>query len=183
MAETDSELDEILFGIKHEISKQMNVLKKAAQTVFASHAEPDVYDVYDRVRETYEYRRRGDGEYGGTTGIANPDTYDVEVVQNAEGFEMTIISNLRGNPMYQHTEGWDPGNITDIIETGRGYHWKSYGHLPGSTIYTTYEAAGHPLPRPWMEKSGDDFVDNNLAEIIDLALKNYLGTDSTTVGG
>lgn len=166
----DAELDKILGEIRKGIVQAMHEVERSSRDIFAEHAEEDVYKPYDDVRETYQYERRGKGPGG----IQNPDTYEVKV--DDKDLSMSITSNLKGNPMYADCyDGWDSGYITDIIESGVGYHWKTLGPLPGSSIYTTYEAAGHPLARPWMEKSGDDFVDNLLIPMIDLKMSQLLG--------
>lgn len=165
----DAELEKIINEVKAGIISAMHELDLPSRAIFAQKAEDFVYAPYDAVRETSGYIRREDGPGG----IKNPDTYETKI--DSDELTMTIISNLKGNPEYQYSEGWDPGFITDIIESGVGYHWKSYGPLPGSSIYTTYEAAGNPLKRPWMEKSGDIFVDELLIPAIDIKMKQILG--------
>lgn len=167
MAEYDLDLANIVNGIKHEIHMQMVNLIPAAKTSFAQGAKNYVLDYY--IPTKYK-RRTENGPYEGTTGIGDTESYDVAV--DPQELSMTVMSNVTGNPRYSvGTDGWNSGNITEIIESGRGYNWKR------SEIYALQ------IPRPWMERSGDEFVENVLTEFIDMALKNYLGTDSTTVGG
>lgn len=167
----DEELAGIINAIYAAINAAMHETENACKTTFAQTADNVVYPAYDDVRCTEGYVRRGSGSYGGTTGIANPDTYEVQYGD----LEMTIISNLVGNPMYNDSDGWDPGNITEIIESGTGYHWVSRGRIPGACIKRHYEDAGNPLARPWMDKAGDEFADNALMPMIDIALSNLLG--------
>lgn len=158
----DAELEKIINEVKAGIVSAMHELDLPSRSIFAQKAEDFVYAPYDAVRETYEYTRREDGPGG----IKNPDTYETKIDSNE--LTMTIISNLKGNPEYEPprhgSEGWDSGNITDIIEEGTGYHWR------GSTIYKR-----EPFPRPWMEKSGDIFVDELLIPAIDIKMKQILG--------
>lgn len=149
----DLEFNSILFSIKNEIAHQMIKYGPACRTVFATHAENEVLGAYNPT----VYERRGPG--GG--GIEDERSYEVTV--DAQELTMTIESTATGNPLYEKTDGWDPGYITDIIESGDGYNWKH------SDIYL------EKLPRPWMEEAGNDFVDNVLMPMIDLAMKQLLG--------
>lgn len=153
----DSELSGIITAIKDEIKYTMIRQIEPCRQMFAKYAENEVLDKYDP--KTYE-RRSENGAYNGTTGIADERSYEITV----DGLDMTIESCVQGNPRYENSkDGWDPGDITNIIESGNGYNWKN------SEIYK------HPMPRPWMDKAGDDFVDNLLAPMIDIALTKLLG--------
>lgn len=88
-------------------------------------------------------------------GIA--DTWNYEVY--SEKLKLRLVNNTKGNINYQWTQGWDVGYITDIIESGQGYHWK------GSDIYQMN------LARPFMEDGLDDFVDSYLIPKLDQLLK------------
>ena len=158
----DAELEKIISEVKSGIASVLHELDLPSRAIFAEKAEEFVYVPYDAIRKTSLYQRRGEGPGG----IKNPDTYETKIDDSA--LTMTIISNLRGNPEYEpprhNSEGWDSGNITEIIEEGIGYHWT------GSTIYQE-----EPFPRPWMEKSGDIFVDELLIPAIDIKMKQILG--------
>ena len=150
----DLEFNTILMAIKNAIGTQMIKQAPICRTMFAAHAENDVLDAY--VPTQYERR----GKSGG--GIEDERSYEVTV--DVPNLSMTIESTATGNPRYEKgTDGWDPGYITDIIESGDGYNWKH------SDIYK------EKYPRPWMQEAGDDFVDNLLMPMIDLAMDNLLG--------
>lgn len=154
----DQELQKIVDAITRTISKTMRDSKEACKTMFAQHADNDVLDHY---YPTQYVRRSENGPYGGTTGIADEKSYEVHV----KGLEMTIENKTKGNPRYKTgTDGWDSGNITEIIENGVGYNWRN------SEIYRI-----SPFPRPYMEEAGNDFVDNLLIPMVDIAMKNLLG--------
>lgn len=153
----DLELSRILMDIKNEIRMTMLRNMDSCRKVFAQHAENDVLDMY---APAVYVRRSENGAYNGTTGIADEKSYEITV----QDLTMTIESCVQGNPRYENSkDGWDPGDITGIIESGHGYNWKN------SEIYR------NPIPRPWMEQAGDDFVDNLLGPMIDIALTNLLG--------
>ena len=119
-------------------------------------AEINVYGAYTPA----EYERRGAD--GG--GIADKDNYEVhtDALQRSDtAFTagMRLYNNTKGNLKYQWSEGWDDDFITDIIESGHGYHWKR------SEIYQMN------LPRPFMEQGLDDFVDGYLTQKLDELLR------------
>lgn len=149
----DLEFNSILFSIKNEIAHQMIKYGSACVANTVLHAENEVLGAYNPT----VYERRGPG--GG--GIEDERSYEVTV--DAQELTMTIESTATGNPLYEKTDGWNPGYITDIIESGDGYNWKH------SDIYL------ERLPRPWMEEAGNDFVDNLLMPMIDIAMKQLLG--------
>lgn len=153
----DLELSRIIFDIKNEIKYTMIKQIEPCRKMFAQHAQNDVLDKY---APTGYMRRSEDGAYNGTTGVADEKSYEVTV----NDLSMKIESCVQGNPRYENSrDGWDPGDITGIIESGRGYNWKN------SVIYKT------GMPRPWMEEAGDDFADNLLMPMIDIALTKLLG--------
>ena len=152
----DLEFNSILHAIKSEIGMQMVKLAPTCRTVFATHAKNDVLDAY--VPTVYERR----GPDGG--GIEDEKSYEITV--DVPELTMTIESTATGNPRYEKTDGWDPGYITDIIESGEGYNWKH------SEIYL------EKTPRPWMEEAGNDFVDNVLSFYIDGAMAKLLGAEA-----
>lgn len=152
----DPEFNAILNAIRNEIGMQLVKTAPICRTMFATHAENEVLDKYDNT----VYERRG--KSGG--GIEDEKSYEITV--DVPNLTMTIESTATGNPRYEKTDGWDPGYITDIIESGEGYNWKH------SVIFR------EQIPRPWMEEAGDDFVDNVLPDYIDGALKKLLGTEA-----
>ena len=155
----DLEFNSILLAIKNEIGMQLIKTAPICRTVFATHAENDVL-AEDKYVPT-KYKRRGAD--GG--GIEDEKSYEITV--DVPNLEMTIESTATGNPRYAGSrDGWDPGYITDIIESGDGYRWKD------SEIFQ------ERIPRPWMDEAGDDFVDNVLPIYIDGALKRLLGTEA-----
>lgn len=169
----DAEFQSILSAIKKEIAWTMSKQIEACRTTFATHAANEVlgakFDGYspniagDDTDEEKQYIRRSEnGPWGGTYGVADERSYEVTVDWN--DLSMNIESTVQGNPRYSRSDGWDSGNITDILEGGSGYHWKH------SEMYKH-----QPVPRPWMEQAGDDFVDNLLGPMIDIALTNLLG--------
>lgn len=157
----DLEFNSILLAIKNEIGMQLVKTAPMCRTMFATHAVNDVLEKYDAT----QYERRGSG--GG--GIEDEKSYEVTV--NVPELTMTIESTATGNPRYEKTDGYDPGYITDIIESGEGYNWKR------SVIYK------EKLPRPWMEEAGDDFVDNLLPIYLDGAMARLLGTEAVKNNG
>lgn len=152
----DLEFNSILHAIRNEIGMQLVKTAPICRTVFATHAENDVLHEYVPT----EYERRG------TNGGGVEDEKSYEITVDVPNLEMTIESTVTGNPRYAASDGWDPGYITDIIESGDGYHWRR------SEIFQ------ESIPRPWMDKAGDDFVDNVLPIYIDGALKRLLGTEA-----
>lgn len=153
----DEELAEIIQAIENAITHTMISLVQPCKMMFATYAGNEVLSAYKPTEYT---RRSEEGSYNGTYGVADEKSYEITV----EGTSMTIESTVQGNPRYAGTDGWDSGNITDIIEGGSGYHWRH------SEIYRR-----QPVPRPWMDKAGDDFADNMLMPMVDAAIMNILG--------
>lgn len=159
----DQELQGIVAAIKNEIGYTMIKQMEPCRTIFAQYAQNEVLDKYKPEQYIRRSGENGAGPYEGTTGVADKRSYEITV--NNSDLTMTIESTVQGNPRYEGTrDGWDPGDITDIIESGKGYNWKD------SKIY-----GWQPYPRPWMDKAGDDFVDNLLGPMIDIALTKLLG--------
>lgn len=167
----DAELQRIITSVKNEIAMTMINNMDACRKMFATHASnavfggtPDKDDMApeEMIGSNKYISRTAYGPYGGTYGVGDERSYEVTVDRG--GLSMNIESTVQGNPRYADSEGWDSGNITDILEGGSGYHWTH------SWIY-----GSQPYPRPWMEQAGDDFVDNLLGPMIDIALTNLLG--------
>ncbi len=105
-----------------------------------------VENVYSAYYPEKYVRRRSNG------GLSDPENYTV-----TEGkLSLSLINETPGNSEYADSEGWDSGPITDIIESGSGYHWTN------SKIYNL-----QPYPRPFMEQALDTFVDEYLIPTID----------------
>ena len=122
-----------------------DALREEVSTIVIAEAEAsaqeNVYDAYDPDK----YIRR--------ESLLDDESYTSVV----NGNELTLYAHVDGNPMYRGTDGWDPGDITEIIERGYRYHWKN------SRIFK-----GQPYPRPWMDKA----IENGLADgQIELALE------------
>lgn len=158
----DQELQGIVAAIKNEIGYTMIKQMEPCRTIFAQYAQNEVLDKYVPMGYIRRSGEDGAGPYAGTTGVADKRSYEI-TVDNSD-LTMTIESTVQGNPRYENSQdGWDPGDITNIIESGKGYNWKR------SEIYKQM------IPRPWMDKAGDDFVDNLLGPMIDIALTKLLG--------
>lgn len=104
-------------------------------------AERRVYDVYTPIPDGYERRETDDG-------LKDPMNYKFY----SGDMEVGVENVTKGNSAYDDTDGWDPGYIADIIESGHGYHWKH------SRIYT------QALARPFMQPGMEDFVNSGDAD-------------------
>ena len=127
-----------------DLENKIDSFMKAADTkeliakMFAKEAKENVY-WYDNT----EYERRG--KEGGLEDYRNYDVIDGEAKMSL------IISNeTKGNPRYADMfgGGYDPGYITDIIESGNGYWWEH------SKIYK------EKTPRPFMDIAADNIMDD-----------------------
>lgn len=99
-------------------------------------AQVNVYDKY----EPTEYQRRGDDG-----GVLDEDCYRTSTEHGYDELTLRLDALNYGNSRYSSwgdhpSQGWDSGKITNIIESGRGYHWT------GSKIYQM-----QPFPRPFLE--------------------------------
>lgn len=101
-----------------------------------SAARTNVYDAYDRTVYNPRYSFLRDEEY------------------SVSASNMTLeIDNLTKGNASQPGEGYDRGEIGDLITQGVGYHWRS------SAIYNSM-----PFPRPWMEPGLQDSIRDKSAE-------------------
>lgn len=165
----DTELQSIIQAIKNEIQYTMIRNLDACRKVFATTAANEIFGGEQDGGPSEEDLAAGNkyisrtlhGAFNGTYGVGDERSYEVTV---GKDLSMTIESTVQGNPRYARSQGWDPGNITDIIEGGSGYHWEH------SAIYLA-----QPVPRPWMDKAGEEFAENLLMPMIDIALTNLLG--------
>ena len=100
---------------------------------------PSQYDVPE-----YPISRRYDND-----GLMDPDNYPVT---NPDKMTMEVSNETKGNLYWRPpmSEGWDPGYINDIIESGDGYNWQN------SLIYN------FNIPRPFMAEAVDMFTDRTL---------------------
>lgn len=147
----DAELEKILKGLETTIKQQLDALKPDFADAMAKYGSKIVYKGY--TPKMYKRRKEAGG-------IADPANYEV----TRKDLTLTVTNETTGNSMYDQTDGWDPGYITDIIESGSGYHWR------GSEIYQN-----QPWPRPFMEETGDRFFDTVLAPTLDAVISDYLG--------
>ncbi len=96
-------------------------------------------NVYAKYTPTM-YERRGDDG-----GLSDEDCYRTSTEQGYSTVTLRLENLAYGNARYaswgrRPSQGIDPGKITNIIESGNGYHWT------GSRIYQM-----QPFPRPFME--------------------------------
>lgn len=143
------EFENIVKGIETDIQAlltRFDVQEEFKESVSRA-AEKNVYGAYAPT----QYTRRG------ADGMGIADTWNYEV--SADKLSLKLVNNTKGNHIYAWTQGWDSGYITDIIESGHGYHWKR------SEIYQTN------LARPFMEEGLNDFVDRYLIPRLDELLK------------
>ena len=150
----DAELDKIVKGIKTAIAQQLEAIKPDFADAMAKYGSKKVYKAYVSTAKK-KYQRRGV-----SGGLADPSNYEV----SRKGLTLTVINNTTGNSAYENSDGWDEDYITDIIESGSGYHWRN------SEIYQN-----QPWERPFMEETGDQFVDTVLAPTLDAVISEYLG--------
>lgn len=109
---------------------------------------------WDLVYEKYEPTQYDEPGYPTSRrydngGLMDPDNYPVT---NPDKMTMEVANETKGNPYWRPpmSEGWDPGYINDIIESGDGYNWQ------GSVIYN------FNIPRPFMAEAVDMFTDRTL---------------------
>ena len=101
--------------------------------------ETNVYDKYQSTAKVPYIRRGNDG------GLSDEDCYFTSTEQGHNEVTLRLDNLAYGNRRYASwgenpSEGFDAGKITNIIESGRGYHWRN------SKIYKSM-----PYPRPFME--------------------------------
>lgn len=153
----DAEFQNIIDGLKARIESHLDSLKKDFSENMALVGSDMIHDESKGGYVSHAenpYMNRGSG------GLSDPKNYEV----TRDGMTLTVVNNTKGNPAYSGSDGWDSGYITDIIEGGSGYHWKN------SEIYQN-----EPWPRPFMEETGDMFVDTVLIPTLDAVVAEYLG--------
>lgn len=140
-------------AIVHRIETDIQALLEKYEThdaLMEKISESAVRNVYDTYEPTL-YERRG------VDGVGIADTYNYEV--DTGKMSLRLLNNTKGNLKYKDTEGWDSGYITDIIESGNGYHWTQ------SEIFKSKQA------RPFMEEGLEDFIAGYLEPKLDEMLK------------
>ena len=155
MASDAFDFSDVFADIEKKIDAFMkdDATKELASRMFAETAyREDGEDyVYSRYTPSEYVRRYTDGGLG--------DWRNYEVTETGP-MEIEVSNNTVGNSFYQppKSEGYDEGYINDIIENGVGYWWRK------SYIYR------HPIPRPFMQKACDRFVDDYLLPSIHVTL-------------
>lgn len=142
MASLNDEIQTILNEIQQEIQTGLHDLIPEFKECVSRSADENVYSLYTPTQ--YE-RRENNG------GLSDPGNYEV----NEGDMSLTLVNNTPGNAE-RAGEGYDSGAITDLIESGTGYHWRE------SKIYKMM-----PYPRPFMEKAENDFADSRVGPMID----------------
>lgn len=137
VAEFDSEVGKV----RTLIENALPVLETLMKVETSNAVDRLVYGTYPPA----EYKRRG--KNGGGLG----DMKNYQTIVQKSRLSVKLENKTTGNPAYQPpaSDGWDSGEISDIIESGNGYHWR------GSMIYN------FPQPRPYLDeaeqKAADDF--------------------------
>lgn len=107
------DVDDLVKDLENEISKEvaLNVAEEM-KDIMIEVIDEVVYNQYT----PREYRRRG--EIGGLSDKNNIKE-DMKVIKN--GIEISIENTTKGNDRYSNAYGYTSGEISDIIESGRGY--------------------------------------------------------------
>lgn len=149
----DADFESIISEIKTSIQRELHGVIPDFQKQMAKAAGTAVGSYKSAAKEPYQRR----GSAGGMTDVNNYPVTESELTLKIENI-------TQGNPEYSDSDGWDGGYIHDIIESGEGYHWKR------SEIYQN-----QPWPRPFMEETGDKFVDSVIIPIVDAVVSQILG--------
>jgi hypothetical protein len=128
-----------------------NDMRDGIAIAMVDSARTRVYDAYN----PQKYQRR--------MTLIDPSHY---VFQN-EDMGITVESPITGNPAYAPpaSSGWNPGNISHIIESGNGYPWLSKG--------SDMDRIG---PRPYLTEGMKDYVNTRAdADLADgLRARGYI---------
>lgn len=128
-----------------------NDMRDGIAIAMVDSARTRVYDAYN----PQKYQRR--------MTLIDPSHY---VFQN-EDMGITVESPITGNPAYAPpaSSGWNPGNISHIIESGNGYPWLSKG-----------SDMGRIGPRPYLTEGMKDYVNTRAdADLADgLRARGYI---------
>lgn len=125
-------------------------LKDAVDIVLARDVARAVVDRIENMAEVNVYAAYEPTQYLRRMSLNKDSAYSV----SADHMTLEIDNLTTGNPMYAPpaSQGYDAGEIGDIITSGEGYHWT------GSEIYN------NPQPRPWMEPGLNDAIQDHSAE-------------------
>lgn len=104
-------------------------------------------NVYDEYTPTLYKRREDNG------GLSDKRNYFTWAEIDALGYSLNLLNTTTGNEAYANSQGYDSGYITDIIESGNGYHWTS------SDIYMEGQ------PRPFMDFALNEAVTSGKSEL------------------
>jgi hypothetical protein len=142
MSFTD-EANAMIGKVETAVATALNgVVAESMKGAIAQSVQTEVYAAYTPSM----YKRRGTA----AGGLENPESNVATVI----GMELTVRNETLGNAAYSGSDGWDSGEIADIVEQGNGYHWKR------SEIYQQ-----QPFPRPFMQPAKDLYVGSGLAEM------------------
>lgn len=134
-----AEFDHEVGQVRKRIEEALPVLETLMKVETSNAVEDLVYPAY----EPTKYGRRM--ENGGMSDMRN---YYTKIDKSK--LSVTLENRTRGASDYSDSDGWDPGQISDIIEEGVGYWWKR------SQIFQD-----QPVPRPYTRyaemKASDDF--------------------------
>lgn len=134
-----------------EFNAYMAQLKEAVDIVLARDVARAVVDRIEKSAEENVYKKYNPSEYSRRKSLKMDSSYSV----SAANMILEIDNLTTGNPAYAPpaSEGWDPGEIGDIITSGDGYNWR-YSNIYGA----------QPYPRPWMEPGLQDAINDHSAE-------------------
>ena len=157
MAKSAFDFTDVFQDIENKIDNFMkdDTTKEAASRIFAESTQGLVYDkyeptLYDSVPETRRYENDGLKDWHNYE-VLNIGKMSMTIINETKGAYHWASPGIKGRIFGPYSsEGWDAGYINDIIESGIGYHWHA------SQIYI------ERIPRPFMEKALDKFVDDYL---------------------
>ena len=130
-----------------EVDSYLTNIKQAIDFVLVRDVAPAVVDRIENSAETNVYAAYEPSQYYRRMSLNQDNAYD----RSASNLTLTIENMTTGNAS-QIGEGYDPGQIGDIIESGVGYHWHN------SRIYRNIQ------PRPWMENGLEDAIRDRSAD-------------------
>ena len=160
MANDPFDFSDVFADLEKKIDDFMHfdTTHEAASRMFADSTEELVYKKYTPTGyPRYDMYGEGVSRRKGDDGLQDWRNYHV---LNIGRMSMTVINETKGNPVWNPQwnplayDPFDPGYISDIIESGHGYNWKY------SVIYRTQQA------RPFMEEACNRFVDTYLLPTI-----------------
>lgn len=136
-------------ALSDEFNTYMTNLKEKIDFVLVKDVAPAVVDRIENMAGTNVYAAYEPTQYERRYSLLNDTSYD----RSASNMTLEIDCTVGGNPYTEASEGWDPGEIGDLITEGVGYHWHN------SEIYQSM-----PYPRPWMEPGLQDAINDHSAE-------------------